>query len=91
MSAIQVRNGKIGDKPIIRAWESFTGWLWLATEKAHKQDSVIKCRIYRNDQIWFGLVIGFAAEWGYFSQSEIERSSPMTWEVKKCDLESISL
>jgi hypothetical protein len=27
-----IKDGKVDGKPIIRAWESFTGWYWFATE-----------------------------------------------------------
>ena len=86
-----ISQGKIDGKPIIKAWESFTGWYWLATEKAWKQDSLINGKEYKDDQIWFGLVIGHCTEWGYFSQTEIELLSPRAWEIKKCDLEILSI
>lgn len=86
-----ISQGKINGKPIIRAWESFSGWYWLATEKAYKQDSIIDGKVYKDDQIWFGLVIGQYTEWGYFSQTEIELLSPRTWKIKKCDLETLSI
>ena len=38
------------------------------------------------DTIWFGYVQGLEEEWGYFSQAEIERLKPRTWEIKKEDL-----
>jgi len=38
------------------------------------------------DAIYFGLVQGFEEEWGYFSQAEIERLKPRTWDIKKEDL-----
>ena len=38
------------------------------------------------DTIWFGYVQGLEEEWGYFSQAEIERLRPRTWEIKKEDL-----
>ena len=78
-----IQQGMVDGKPIIKAWESFHGWYWLATEKAWKQDSVIDGKVYKDDQIWFGLVIGLETEWGYFSQTEIELLKPMTWELPK--------
>ena len=38
------------------------------------------------DTIWFGYVQGMEDEWGYFSQAEIERLKPKTWEIRKMDL-----
>jgi hypothetical protein len=38
------------------------------------------------DTIWYGLVQGFEEEWGYFSQAEIERLRPKTWEIPKKNL-----
>jgi len=86
-----INNGMVDGKPIIKAWESFHGWYWLATEKAWKQDSVIDSKVYKDDQIWFGLVIGLETEWGYFSQTEIELLKPMTWELKKSVIASLSI
>ena len=85
-----ISKGKIDDKPIIKAWESFSGWYWLATEKAYKQDSVIDGKVYKDDQIWFGLVIGHENEWGYFSQTEIELLKPKTWELKQTAINYLS-
>ena len=76
----------IDDKKVLRAWESFTGWYWFGTEKAYKQDSLIEGQVYKDDTIWFGYVQGLEDEWGYFSQAEIERLRPKTWEIKKQDL-----
>lgn len=86
-----VKNSKVGGKPIIRAWESFTGWYWLAVEESHKQDSVIDGKVYKDDQIYFGYVVGDFKEWGYFSLAELELSKPLVWEVKKHDIESIEI
>jgi hypothetical protein len=76
----------VDGKKVLRAWESFTGWYWFATEEAYKQDSVIDGRVHKNDIIWFGLVQGFEEEWGYFSLAEIESLRPKTWEINKWDL-----
>jgi len=84
-----IKNGFVDDKKIIRAWESFTGWYWLATEKAYTQESIINGKTYQ-DTIWFGFVIGHFPEWGYFSQKELELLKPQIWEVKDLDLTSIS-
>lgn len=76
----------IDGKKVLKAFESFTGWYWFATEESYKQDSVIEGKVYPNDTIYFGLVQGFEEEWGYFSQAEIESLKPRTWEIKKADL-----
>ena len=76
----------IDGKEVIKAWESYTGWYWFATEKADTQDSVIDGQVYEGDTIWYGLVQGFEEEWGLFSQAEIERLSPKTWRIKTIDL-----
>jgi hypothetical protein len=78
-----INNSKIDNKPIIRAWESFSGIYWLAIELAYKQDSVIDGKIYKDDEIYFGFVTGPFPEWGYFSKTEIELLKPMAWELKK--------
>jgi len=36
--------------------------------------------------LWFGYVQGLEGEWGYFSQAEIERLRPKTWEIPKKNL-----
>ncbi len=53
---------------MVRAWESFTGWFWFATEKL-------------DGDIWFGFVQGIEEEWGNFRQSEIEGLGVMAWEI----------
>lgn len=49
---------------VIRAWESFTGWYWFATEKVREQQSDFGDGRPVSDTIWFGLVQGFEEEWG---------------------------
>jgi hypothetical protein len=73
-----IRNGKVNGKPIIRAWESFTGWYWLAVEKAE-------------GDLYFGLTVGFYPEWGYFSAAELATNKPMVWELKKSVIELIEM
>ncbi len=68
---------------IIRAWESFSGIYWFATKKAYKQDSVINNKVYKNDQIYYGLVTGPTREWGYFSEAELRLNFPKVWELSK--------
>lgn len=76
----------IDGKKVLRGWESFSGWYWFATEKAYKQDSLIDGKVYKDDTIFYGLVQGLEEEWGYFSQAEIERLKPKTWEIPKKNL-----
>jgi hypothetical protein len=76
----------IDGKKVLRAWESFSGWYWFATEKIGTQDSDIGGKVYKNDTIWFGFVQGFEEEWGSFSQAEIESLAPKTWEIPQKNL-----
>lgn len=65
---------EIKGKKVLKAWESFHGWKWFGVEKVDK---------YR----WFGLVIGFEKEWGYFDERELDSLRPWVWEVRKEDIE----
>jgi len=76
----------IDGKKVLRAWESWNGWYWFATEKTGEQISVMANGDSIPDTIWFGYVQGFEDEWGYFSQAEIERLKPKTWEIPKKNL-----
>lgn len=51
--------------PTVYAAFVFTasGWVWLVTEGERRGD---------DDFIFFGYVIGFESEWGYFALSELE-------------------
>jgi len=80
------KNLYIDGKKVIRAWESWNGWYWFATEKIGEQMSIFDDGKPVKDTIYFGLVQGFEEEWGYFSQAEIERLKPRTWEIPKKDL-----
>jgi len=95
------KNLYIDGKKVLRAWESWNGWYWFATEKIGEQMSIfddgepVKDTIYFGlfddgepvkDTIYFGLVQGFEEEWGYSSQAEIERLRPKTWEIARKDL-----
>lgn len=62
----------IDGKKVIKAYESWNGLYWFATEESHKQDSIIEGKVYPNDTIFFGFVQGHEEEWGYFSKAEIE-------------------
>jgi hypothetical protein len=65
-----IKNGMVNGRPIIRAWESFTGWYWFAVENVE-------------DDIYFGFVVGIYPEWGYFSMAELAANAPMVWELSK--------
>ena len=86
-----VSDSKVGGKPIIRAWESFSGWYWFAVEEAYKQDSVIDNKVHKGDIIFFGFVAGICPEWGYFSLAELESLSPKIWELPKEAISWVSL
>jgi len=90
MTAVIIRSGKINGKRILKAWESFSGWYWFATEKTREQLSDFGDGKSVPDVIWFGFVIGLEPEWGYFSQREIEALAPLAWEIKKQDLPFVS-
>ena len=80
---VLISKGKIDGKPIIRAWESWNGIYWIATEEAWKQDSIIEGKTYKDDQIYFGFVTGpHIPEWGYFSSTEVSLLFPKVWELK---------
>ena len=76
----------IDGQKVLRAWESFSGWYWFATERVREQMSDFGDGRPVKDIIWYGYVQGFDDEWGCFSQAEIESLKPRTWEIKKCDL-----
>lgn len=80
------KNLYIDGKKVLRGWESFSGWYWFATEKSGEQLSDFGDGKGVPDTIYFGLVQGLEEEWGYFSQAEIERLRPKTWEIRKTDL-----
>lgn len=85
-------------REVIRGWESYSGWYWLAVELDHKQDSIINPTIkdgkyvegsgevIKDDKIYFGLVQGFEEEWGYFSEAEINSLGIKAWEIPKENL-----
>ena len=86
MSRVVVGGGKINGRPILKAWESYTGWYWFAVEKVEERLSDLGDGKPIPDVIWFGFVIGLEPEWGYFSQREIESLAPLTWEIRARDL-----
>jgi hypothetical protein len=76
----------VDGKRVIKAYESFSGWYWFATEIVRTQNSIIDNRIHADDIIYFGLVQGAVEEWGDFSQAELESLFPRIWEIKKNNL-----
>jgi Protein of unknown function (DUF2958) len=46
----------------IKFFSPFTNWTWFVTEGSQEED----------DFIFFGYVIGFEKEWGYFALSELQ-------------------
>jgi len=94
MAKLEVKNGSlhIDGKKVIRAWESYSGWYWFATEKVEERKigsktggSIIDGKEV-SDTIWFGFVQGLDDEWGYLSQAELESLKGRVWEIKQRDL-----
>ena len=82
-------NGKdlyIDDHKVLCEWESFSGWYWFGIEKSGEQMSDFGDGKPVSDTIWFGYVQSLEDEWGYFSQAEIERLKPKTWEIPNKNL-----
>jgi len=77
----------IKSKPVIDIYESFEGSYWFVTEKAHKQDSIINGKVYKDDQILYGYVrlavCPECAEFGYFSETELKLLGWRIWKVEK--------
>jgi len=77
----------IKGKPVIEIFESFDGSYWFVIEKAWKQDSLIKGKVYKNDQIYFGYVrlssCPECAEFGHFSEAELKQLGRMLWKVDR--------
>jgi hypothetical protein len=90
MTLVIISGGKIKGRPIIKAWESFSGWYWFATEKTREQLSDFGDGKPVQDTIWYGFVIGTCPEWGYFSEKEIRSLAPLTWEIRQRDIPFIS-
>ena len=92
MTASFSSNGKkllIDGKPVIKAWESFSGWYWFATEKVQVQDSDLgNGEVIKNDTIWYGYVQGIEEEWGDFSEGELQSlvCDGKAWRIKEIDL-----
>lgn len=82
----------IGERKVLKGWESFTGWYWFAVEKVEERrvadgsGSVLDDGSVVDDTIWFGYVQGFDEEWGEFSEAEIRALGNMAWPIKPQDL-----
>ena len=75
----------IDGRKVIKAWESFSGWYWFATEKVCYQISIINGKEMK-DIIWYGFVQGLEEEWGNFSQAEIKNLGIKAWRIPKKNL-----
>jgi len=79
MSRLVSKDGKLyvdmstGLKPVLRGWESWSGWYWFATEETEPG-------------LFFGLVQGFEEEIGYFSLRELMENAPKVWEIPQDNL-----
>lgn len=75
-----------GTYPVIKGFESITGWYWFATE----QETIpASDTISGKDEIlFFGLVQGFEDELGYFAECELSEliAKGLVWEIKAIDL-----
>jgi len=76
------KNGKlyVGDKEVIKGYESFSGWYWFATE--------LEDGDYMGHPLYFGYVQGMDNEWGSFWMGELQPliDKMMVWEIKPQDL-----
>jgi hypothetical protein len=75
-----------GTYPVIKGYESFTGWFWFATER-----EVIPANetiTGKDETVYFGLVQGHEEELGYFSESELNEliAAGKVWEILPQDL-----
>jgi Protein of unknown function (DUF2958) len=58
----------------VKFFQPWGAWTWFATEGEQKED----------DFIFFGYVIGFAKEWGYFSLNELGSvTGPMGLQIER--------
>ena len=93
MAKFESKNGELyidGEK-VLKAWESFSGWYWFATEEVSKQDSDLgDGKVFKDDTIYFGYVQGLEEEWGNFAQSDFDGQIKRgrVWEIPKKDLAS---
>jgi hypothetical protein len=78
----------IDGQKVLKAWESFTGWYWFATEKIEERKPGVKgggSMIDGKevaDVIWYGFVQGLEEEWGNFSEAELKSLGSQVWELK---------
>ena len=96
MSDLHTKDGKLyaGDHPVLKGWESFSGWYWFAVEKLEERKvsegsgSVMADGSVVDDVIWFGYVQGLEEEWGDFSEAELRPliKAWQVWPIKACDL-----
>ena len=94
-TGLHTKEGRLyaGDHPVLKGWESFSGWYWFGVEKVEERKvadgsgSVMADGSVVDDTIWFGYVQGLEEEWGDFSEAEILSLGPtVAWPIKACDL-----
>jgi hypothetical protein len=72
--------------PVIKGYESFTGWFWFATEAEviPASDTISG----KDETQYFGLVQGQEEELGYFAECELNEliADGMVWEILPQDL-----
>jgi len=68
----------IDGQKVLKAFESYSGWYWFATEDTGKR--------YNNLPMWYGLVQGEEEEWGYFAEGELKELGNRVWAIKPQDL-----
>ena len=64
LPALYAQEGVADPTVYIRFFTPDSNWTWYATEGSAEED----------DFIFFGYVIGFEKEWGYFALSELARA-----------------
>ncbi|MBI4392719.1 MAG: hypothetical protein HY556_02840 [Euryarchaeota archaeon] len=89
MTRFEEHEGKlhIDGKPVLKGWESATGWHWFATEDHGEDVYVVEGREVPGRE-YFGLVQGQEEEWGYWTTAEMDplMERGKVWEIKKHDL-----
>jgi len=68
------KDGKecIGGYEIKKAWESMSGWYWIATKLETKNKD-------KSPFIWYGYVQGLENEWGTWYDSDMKLKN--IWEI----------
>jgi len=76
------------DRKVVKGWESFSGWFWLATELVDGDDVPMPDGTAELDRIWYGLVQGREEEWGSWSELELwgSHDTGLVWQIRPQDL-----